>query len=450
MRLPLGELARWLDARVVSGNATVTADSVDLVEAHGVSYDSRTLQPGELFLAVVAERDGHDFVADAVRAGAAGVLVSREMSGCPVPQIVVRDTAVALTGLGLWARVKVDRRVRGRVVGITGSVGKTTTKDFVTAALSARYSVGSSEKSLNNDQGVPVTLLNAPDDVEALVVEMGMRGFGEIARLAELVRPDIAVITRVAESHSERVGGIDGVARAKSELVAAIEDDGFAVLNADDPRVAAMHSLTKGRSFTFGAADGADMHITDVSTNGADGTTFTYVSKWGSGTCRLPVPGAHMASNAAAALLVAALCAVPLADAAAALADTRLSPMRMAIHRIANGTLLDDSYNASPTSVIAALETAASLPGNKHVAVLGIMAEVADAPSEHRRVAQRARDLGIELIAFGTDMYGTEPLTSYDDVAARLSALPADSVMLLKGSRVAGLDRAVRLLLARP
>jgi UDP-N-acetylmuramoyl-tripeptide--D-alanyl-D-alanine ligase len=444
MRLPLGELARWLDARVVTGAESV---AIDDVLAHDVSYDSRSLRTGELFVAVVAERDGHDFVEDAVRAGAAGVLVSREIAACPVPQIVVSDTAAALTALGVWARVALAPRVRGRVVGITGSVGKTTTKDFVAAALSARYSVGASEKSLNNDQGVPVTLLNAPDDVEALVVEMGMRGFGEIARLADLVKPDIAVITRVAESHSERVGGIEGVARAKSELVSSIDEFGFAVLNGDDHRVAAMSSLTQGKSYLFGTADTADMWFGDVVVDANAGTTFSYRSRWGNGTCRLSVPGAHMASNAAAALLVAALCGVPLADAAASLAETRLSPMRMAIHRIVNGTLLDDSYNASPTSVIAALDTAASLPGRRRIAVLGVMAEVADAPSEHLRVAQRAHELGIELVAYGTDLYGVEPLASYDDIVARLAGLPPETVMLVKGSRVAGLDRVVRLLL---
>ena len=445
MRLPLGELARWLDARVVPGTNSA---GVDDIVAHNVSYDSRSLRPGELFVAVVAERDGHDFVDDAVRAGAAGVLVSREIPECPVPQIVANDTSASLTALGVWARTALEPRVGGRVVGITGSVGKTTTKDFVAAALSARYSVGASEKSLNNDQGVPVTLLNAPDDVEALVVEMGMRGFGEIARLADLVKPDIAVITRVAESHSELVGGIEGVARAKGELVSSIDEFGFAVLNADDSRVAAMSTLAQGTSYLFGTVDAADMCFGDVVVDANAETTFSYRSRWGNGTCRLPVPGAHMASNAAAALLVAALCGVPLADAVASLAETRLSPMRMSIHRIANGTLLDDSYNASPTSVIAAFETTASLPGVRRVAVLGAMAEVADAPSEHLRVARRAHELGIEVVAFDTDLYGVEPLSTYDEVAAYLSGLPFDTVMLVKGSRVAGLDCAVRLLLA--
>jgi UDP-N-acetylmuramoyl-tripeptide--D-alanyl-D-alanine ligase len=189
------------------------------------------------------------------------------------------------------------------------------------------------------------------------------------------------------------------------------------------------------------------MWFGDVVVDANAGTTFSYRSRWGNGTCRLSVPGAHMASNAAAALLVAALCGVPLADAAASLSETRLSPMRMAIHHVANGTLLDDSYNASPTSVIAALDTAASLPGRRRIAVLGVMAEVADAPSEHLRVAQRAHELGIELVAYGTDLYGVEPLASYDDIVARLAGLPPETVMLVKGSRVAGLDRVVRLLL---
>lgn len=442
MRIPLGEAARWLDAQLVSDNPDATS-----IVARNVSYDSRSILPGELFVAVVAQRDGHDFVDAAQTAGAAAVLVSREIPSCRIPQVVVADTGAALTSLGAWARNEMAPRVAGRVVGITGSVGKTTTKDFIAAALSARYVVGASDKSLNNDQGVPVTLLNTPDDAAAVVVEMGMRGFGEIARLASLVLPDIAVITRVGEAHSERVGGIEGVAQAKSELVRAIGPLGSAVLNADDHRVAAMAKLTPGRSFTYGTTDGAALRIGDIAIADGVGVTFTYASDWGSGSCRLPVPGAHMAMNAAAALLVAALCDVPLADAAAALADSRMSPMRMAVHHTGNCTLLDDTYNASPTSVIAALETAASMSGTSRVAILGVMAEVDNAPAEHLRVVQRATELGIQVVAYGTDLYGTEAFDSYEQVASFVSRLPDGAVVLLKGSRVAGLDQAVRLVL---
>ena len=439
MRIPVGEAARAVGGRVV-GNATDVCDAV--------SYDSRTLAAGNLFVAIVAARDGHDFVDDAVRAGSGAVLVSREIPECRVPQIVVDDTSVALTALGRWARARIDARVAGRVVGITGSVGKTTTKDFVAAALRARYVVGASEKSLNNDQGMPVTLLNAPDDAEALVLEMGMRGFGEIARLAELARPDIGIVTRVGESHSERVGGIEGVARAKSELVAALPANGVAILNADDPRVLAMRGLTDGKCLTFGAANDADMRVGNVVARGADGTSFSYDSRWGGGTCTLGVPGAHMVSNAAAALLAAAVCGVDLAAAADALARTELSPMRMAVHRVGALTVVDDTYNASPTSTMAALETLAEIPASRRIAILGTMAEIDEPERRHRDVALRAQDLGIDVVAFATDLYGTRRVDSYDGALAVVRDLPEDGAVLLKGSRVVGLDRIVQLLLA--
>ena len=170
MRIPLAEVAGVLSASVVGNMES------GLV-AQDVSYDSRQVAPGNLFVAIIAQRDGHDFVLDAVQAGAAAVLVSREVLECPVPQLVVADTSVALTALGKWAREHVKSTVKNRVVGITGSVGKTSTKDFIAAVMATQFVVGASEKSLNNDQGVPVTLLNAPEPTEALVVEMGMRGF---------------------------------------------------------------------------------------------------------------------------------------------------------------------------------------------------------------------------------------------------------------------------------
>ena len=438
MRIPVADAARVTGARLVGDDSTV---------CNGVSYDSRALVAGNLFVAIVAVRDGHDFVADAESAGCAAVLVAREIPGCRVPQIVVHDTSVALTELGRWARHRLAGRVDGRVVGITGSVGKTTTKDYVAAALRTRFSVGASEKSLNNDQGMPVTLLNAPDDAEALVLEMGMRGFGEIARLATLARPDIAVITRVGESHGERVGGIDGVARAKGELVEALAPSGVAILNADDPRVVTMAGLTDARVLTYGSAVNADMRFFDVVQRGADGVTFHFASRWGGGTCRLPTPGAHMVSNAAAALLVAAVTDCDLAAAATALDHSELSPMRMAIHRAAGLTIVDDSYNASPTSVIAALDALVAMPAVRRVAVLGLMAEIDEPEQMHRSVATHAARLGVEVVAVGTDLYGAPRLDEHDEVVSYVRGLPADSVILFKASRVVGLDHVVRLIL---
>lgn len=439
MRIPVADAARATNARVVGDTSVVCA---------GVSYDSRSLAPGNLFVAVVAARDGHDFVVDAVRAGCSAVLVSREVPGCAVPQIVVPDTSTGLTELGRWARGVLAPRVDGRVVGITGSVGKTTTKDYVAAALRTKFSVGASEKSLNNDQGMPVTLLNAPDDAGALVLEMGMRGFGEIARLAALARPDIAVVTRVGESHGERVGGVDGIARAKGELIEALPPTGIAVLNADDERVAAMRQLTDARVFTYGSADGADMRFSAVEQRGAEGVAFRFDSRWGNGGCVLPTPGLHMVSNAAAALLVAALTDCEPTAVAAALGRSELSPMRMAIHRVGGLTIVDDSYNASPTSVMAALDTMAAVPALRRVAVLGEMAEIADADAMHRAVAAHATSLGIEVVAVGTDLYGVRRIDDREEVATFVRALPTDSVALFKASRVVGLDRIVQRLVA--
>lgn len=439
MRIPVADAARAMNARIVGDRSVICT---------GVSYDSRSLVTGNLFVAVVAVRDGHDFVADAVRAGCSAVLVSREVPGCMVPQIVVSDTSVGLTDLGRWARGVLASRVDGRVVGITGSVGKTTTKDYVATALRTRFSVGASEKSLNNDQGMPVTLLNAPDDADALVLEMGMRGFGEIARLAALARPDIAVVTRVGESHGERVGGIDGIARAKGELIEALPSTGIAILNADDERVAAMRQLTDARVFTYGATESADMRFGGVEQRGADGVSFRYESRWGSGVCILPTPGIHMVSNAAAALLVAAVTDCDLSVVATALGRSELSPMRMAIHRVADLTIIDDSYNASPTSMIAALDTVASMPAGRRIAVLGLMAEIADSEAMHRAVAAHAAKLGIDVVAVGADLYGAQRIDDHDEVATMVKLLPADSVVLFKASRIVGLDRIVRALLA--
>ena len=242
------------------------------------------------------------------------------------------------------------------------------------------------------------------------------------------------------------MGGVDGVAKAKSELVQAIPADGTVILNADDPRVAAMRGLTGGVCVTFGASVDADMRIGTVTAHGSSGVSFSYASKWGGGTCTLSVPGRHMVSNAAAALLAAAVCEVDLAAAADALARTELSPMRMAVHRVGGLTVVDDTYNASPTSTLAALETLASLPAGRRLAVLGTMAEIDDTERRHREVARRAEELGIEVVAFGTDLYGTRRIDSYDEALAVVRALPEGGAVLLKGSRVVGLDHVVRLI----
>ncbi len=201
---------------------------------------------GELFVPLVAERDGHEFIGAALERGAGAYFTSGPVVGGSA--IVVGDTATALMALAAWAR----RRLDVPVVGVTGSVGKTSTKDLIAAALGATRSVTANLRSFNNEQGLPVTILGAPDGVEALVVEMGMRGFGEIARLCEVAVPTIGVVTSVAASHTERVGGIEGVAIAKRELVESLDASGVAILNADDLRVAAMAGHTDATVVTYG------------------------------------------------------------------------------------------------------------------------------------------------------------------------------------------------------
>ncbi len=283
----------------------------------GASFDSRTLRPGELFVPIVAAHDGHDFIAAALAAGAPAYLTAGPIVGVATA-IVVSDTADALTDLGRWARDRLASGVGRRVVGITGSVGKTSVKDLAAAAVGGRWRMAANPRSYNNEQGLPVTLLDAADDSEALVLEMGMRGPGEIDRLCEIGRPSIGVVTVVAPAHTERVGGLDGVARAKAELIDALPADGMAILNADDPRVLAMAGRTSARRLTFGGpVSGADVAVADLSPRATRPVpSFTVGTPWGSVDVGLTVPGAHMAINAVAALAVALVCDVPLEAAA--------------------------------------------------------------------------------------------------------------------------------------
>ena len=438
MRFMAADVANATGGRVVGQNAHLA----------GVSFDSRTLRPGQLFVPIVAERDGHDFIDDAVARGAGAYLTTREPQGRRTA-IVVADTLGALMDLGRWGRVRLESTTKGRVVGITGSVGKTSTKDFAHAALSSTLRTASSDKSFNNDQGLPTTILNAPDDTEALVVEMGMRGFGEITRLCSIARPHIGVVTAVAAAHTERVGGLDGVAKAKGELVEALPAEGTAILNADDDRVAQMASKTTANIVRYGSGATADVAMTSSSIDDQGYVTMTASTPWGRVEMRVPVPGLHMASNALAALAIAGVCGVSMSDAARGIESAQLSPLRMETHETIRGArVVADCYNANPASVDAALVTLARMRASRRVAVLGLMAELADVEREHARIATRARELGIELVAVGTDLYGA-PVVAVDAAVDMIESLGDDDVVLVKGSRVARLENIVSALRLR-
>ncbi|NCV75545.1 UDP-N-acetylmuramoyl-tripeptide--D-alanyl-D-alanine ligase [bacterium] len=411
----------------------------------GVSFDSRSVRPGQLFVPIVAERDGHDFVLAALAAGAGAYLTTGKTFGRT--SITVPDTLAALLQLGAWGRNKLDAQLANRVIGITGSVGKTSTKDFIAAALGSVLRVTANERSFNNDQGLPVTILNAGDDVQALVLEMGMRGFDEISRLCAVARPNIGVVTRVAPAHTERVGGIDGVARAKSELVQALDASGFAVLNADDERVAAMQSLTEATVISYGVAPSATVRMTHCVLDERACASITVESPWGKASWKMNVPGEHMAHNAVGAIAVAGVLGLDLQRAAVAIEAAVLSEMRMQ-HKVARSgaLIIDDSYNANPASLAAALHALSATKASRRIAVLGIMAELSEPEQDHLEISRLAAQLGIELIAVGTDMYGVQSRTR-EEAAAALSAVENSVAILIKGSRVAQLEKLVSLLI---
>ena len=436
MRFRAREIADAVGGRLVGPD-------VDLV---GVATDSRRDVVGRLFVPLVAERDGHDFIAAALAGGAPAYLTSRP----PVDgtAIVVRDTLAALGAIGVHART----RLPDRVIGVTGSVGKTSVKDLVAAALATTYVTAASERSFNNEIGVPLTLANAPDDAAAAVIEMGARGIGHIAALSAIACPTIGIVTAVGHVHTELFGTIDDVAAGKGELVEALPADGTAVLNADDERVAAMAARTDASVVTYGLGR-ADVHAGEVTLDAELRPSFRMHSPWGTTDVRLAVRGHHQVANALAAATAALAAGVALEAVVDGLAVAALSPWRMDLRRTAAGALvLNDAYNANPISMasalrsLAALDALAALSARRRVAVLGVMAEIEHPADEHAAIAAYAGGLGIEVLAVGTALYGGPAV---DDVAAAIDALGSvadGEAVLVKGSRVAGLERLARAL----
>jgi UDP-N-acetylmuramoyl-tripeptide--D-alanyl-D-alanine ligase len=426
------QIAEAVDGRVEGPDLTV----------EGVAIDSRAVSGGDLFVPVVAERDGHDFIAAALAAGATAYLTAR--APCGGTAIVVDDTSVALARLGAAAR----ERLPDRVVGITGSVGKTSTKDLLASVLARRWVTGSSPQSFNNELGVPLTLVNAPEGAEAVVVEMGARGRGHIASLCAIARPTVGVVTAVAAVHTELFGTVDDVAVAKRELVEALPAAGTAVLNASDARVAAMAGHCAGRVLLVGTDEG-DVRAEGVVLDGELRPRFRLVSPWGSVAVRLGVRGAHQVANALAAGAAGLACDVPLAGVAEGLGAATLSRWRMDLVRTPSGALvLNDAYNANPTSVAAALESLARLGvTGRRVAVLGVMAELGpESDREHERMGKLAADLGVRVIAVDAPAYGGECVEDIDGALAALGPVGEGDAVLVKGSRVAGLERVAAAL----
>jgi UDP-N-acetylmuramoyl-tripeptide--D-alanyl-D-alanine ligase len=431
-------------------HATAIADAVggrvdgpDVV-VDGASIDSRSVRAGQLFVPVVATRDGHDFIADAVAAGAAAYFTTGAVEGGTA--IVVDDTLDALQAAGHLARAALAADVP--VVGVTGSVGKTSVKDLLGGVLRTRLRTAASERSFNNELGVPLTLLNAPTGTEAVVVEMGARDVGHVDELCAIARPTIGIVTRVAAVHTEIFGTIDDVARAKSELVQRLPASGTAVLNAGDERVAAMAAVTDAAVLTFGT--GGEVCARQPVLDDQLRARFRLASPWGEADVALSVRGAHQVDNALAAAAAALVCGLSLDDVVAGLAASDLSPWRMELATAPGGALvLNDAYNANPTSVAAALEALAALPAQRRTAVLGVMAELGpDGDDAHAEIAALAARLGVRVVAVGAPAYGDgEHVDTIEQAAALLEPLGPGDAVLVKGSRVAALERLADLLL---
>ncbi len=405
----------------------------------GASVDSRTLATGQLFVPVAAARDGHAFVAHALAAGAPAYLTSATPAGGTA--IRVGDTASALWSLGAHARDLLP----DRVVGITGSVGKTTVKDLAAGALAADLRTHATRDSYNNELGVPLTLLCAPGDVEVVVVELGARFPGDIARLRELVRPTVGVITSIGSAHLEHLGGLDGVRREKYSLLDGLPATGHAIVNEADcgPDV---RGRTDATVVTFGT-DHGDVRATVVDRDDELRPTVRIESPWGSGVVALAVRGDHQAANAAAALAAAVCVGVGFDAALAGVGRAEGSRLRGEFWRAPSGLrVLDDSYNANPDSVAAALRALAGVDAPRRVAVLGQMAELGAASEDaHRRAGELATSLGIDVVAVGTPDYGGTVVADQEEALALVAALPVDSVVLIKASRSVGLDRLAEL-----
>ncbi len=430
VRFSTAELAGRLRGDLVGPEVTVD----------GVTIDSRATVPGQLFVPIVAARDGHEFIAAALAAGALAYLTSQPPVGGTA--IVVPDTTVALTELGALAR----QRLEGQVIGITGSVGKTTTKDLVARCLASTFRTVASARSLNNELGVPLTLCNAPDDAEWIVLEMGARGVGHIAELASLTHPEVGIVTSVAMAHIEYFGDLEGVFRAKSELVRALPASGVAVLNADDERVARMAELARCPVLRYGVHTAAEVRAESVHLNDELQAHFRLQTPWGGGEVALRLHGEAQVSNALAAAAAALWCGTPLEAVLDALSHTTSGDLRMDVRRPATGpALIIDCYNANPLSTEAALRSLARLGTGTKVALLGRMAELGDETErQHRRMVELAEQLGLSVVGYQTDLYGDGHVDTVAAAVELAQSLMGADALLVKGSRVARMEDVVR------
>ena len=448
---------RLFELAEATGGRLVGADHD--FQLHRLVTDSRQAAGGALFVALVGETtDGHRFLEQAIEAGAAAVLCQAAPGAAAVPMVVVDDTREALVR---FTRHQLQRQ-GCKVVGVTGSVGKTSTKEMVAAVLGRRFEVLKTEGNLNTYTGLPITVAGLEPRHQVFVAEYAMSALGEIEFLTRMAPPDIAIVLNVGLSHVGLVGSIEAVAQAKRELVEGLGSDGVAILNADDPRVLAMASAAPGRVITFGLGE-AEIQARDFRPGGLGGSTFTLVLPGERVEVQLPIAGAHAVSNALAAAAAGHVLGIPAADIAAALASVQpVTGRGKAVPGRKGSTIIDDAYNASPSSMAAALQVLLAENGRPRIAVLGEMLELGDhAAAAHRAVGRAAAGADFlvvigehaEDLASGAREGGLEPgrIAVVDSAAAAAAAAEprlAGALVLVKASRGLALEEVVDRLVA--
>ncbi|HEU4804661.1 MAG TPA: UDP-N-acetylmuramoyl-tripeptide--D-alanyl-D-alanine ligase [Nitrobacter sp.] len=436
-----------------------------------IERDTRVLQPGDLFIAVVGEQfDGHDFVGEAARNGAFAAMVSSAWAADhgdapPLPLLIVDEPVAALQAI---ARARRKQRAI-EVIGITGSIGKTSTKEVVAAVISQKWNTYRSVGNLNSEIGLPLCLLEIDEDVEAAVVEMGgAYAFGELALLASIALPRIAVVTNVHPVHLERMGSIENIAQTKAELVKSLPPDGVAVLNGDDPRVLAMADIAPCEVITYGVSPTNDIWASDVETQGLRGSTFKLHLDGDVSVVRVPLVGGHAPFLALPAIAVGHALGMHITEMLPGFDDPTIQVRLLVLDGPNGSMMIDDTYNASAPSVMSALGLLDEIAPGRRIAVLGDMRELgAESEEQHRIVGRRAAEVVDELITFGplAQLIAEEAGRAQDETDARVERIrsfalderdemvsylqqePAEGdVLLLKGSRGLEMERIVAAL----
>jgi UDP-N-acetylmuramoyl-tripeptide--D-alanyl-D-alanine ligase len=454
MKLPLSRVAEFI-------SATGEFDHKAIAQAY--SIDSRTIQPGQLFFAVKGERmDGHDFVQQALEKGAAGAVVRKDQlarHAVKTGLLAVPNTLVALQTLGAAVR-----RLWGKpLVGVTGSAGKTTTKESIAHVLSSRFRVLKSEGNFNNHFGLPLMLLKIEPEHEAAVIEIGMSHRGEIAALAKIAQPEIGVVTNVAPVHLEFFKSVAEIARAKYELIESLSAGGTAILNADDEYVSQFGRDFHGKVVCYGRHPSADVRVENIEARGAAGSWFDVVIDGHRERATLPLVGTHNIYNALAAVATGMERGLSLADAVGALATLAPADKRGAVVQVGNIAVINDCYNSNPMALDAMVDTLAAMPAKRRIVVAGEMLELGPSGEElHRRSGEHIAKKGIDILvgvrglaqsmveAAGQAGIRAEFVATPEEAGEWLLRETRDGdVVLLKASRGVKLERALETVVSR-